>query len=70
LVYFVALPLDDFTGYRLALIFSFRSIDPWRLPLNERSGLAINVAVGWVGYLLPRRTTIAPAAGPGQLSGG
>ncbi len=30
----------------------FRSKDPWRSPLNVRSGLAVNVAVGWVGYLL------------------
>lgn len=30
----------------------FRSTDPWRFPLNVRSGLAVNVAVGWVGYLL------------------
>ena len=30
----------------------FRSPDPWRFPLNVRSGLAVNVGVGWVGYLL------------------
>ncbi len=30
----------------------FRSQDPWRFPLNVRSGLAVNVAVGWVGYAL------------------
>ena len=30
----------------------FRSDDPWRFPLNVRSGLAVNVGVGWIGYLL------------------
>ncbi|MDO8307005.1 MAG: HXXEE domain-containing protein [Actinomycetota bacterium] len=30
----------------------FRSADPWRFPLNVRSGLAVNVGVGWVGYVL------------------
>jgi hypothetical protein len=30
----------------------FRSKDPWRYPLNPRSGLVVNVAVGWVSYLL------------------
>jgi len=30
----------------------FRSTDPWRFPLNIRSGLAVNVGVGWVGYTL------------------
>lgn len=30
----------------------FRSSDPWRFPLNVRSGLAVNVAVGWVSYVL------------------
>lgn len=30
----------------------FRSTDPWRFPLNVRSGLAVNVGVGWLGYLL------------------
>ena len=30
----------------------FRSDDPWRYPLNVRSGLAVNVGVGWIGYLL------------------
>jgi hypothetical protein len=30
----------------------FRSSDPWRFPLNVRSGLAVNVGVGWLGYLL------------------
>lgn len=30
----------------------FRSNDPWRFPLNVRSGLAVNVGVGWIGYLL------------------
>ena len=30
----------------------FRSVDPWRFPLNVRSGLAVNVGVGWIGYLL------------------
>lgn len=30
----------------------FRSDDPWRFPLNVRSGLAVNVGVGWLGYLL------------------
>lgn len=30
----------------------FRSDDPWRFPLNVRSGLMVNVVVGWVGYLL------------------
>lgn len=30
----------------------FRSADPWRFPLNVRSGLAVNVGVGWLGYLL------------------
>lgn len=30
----------------------FRSDDPWRFPLNVRSGLAVNVAVGWVSYAL------------------
>ncbi|MFM1964867.1 MAG: hypothetical protein RL134_592 [Actinomycetota bacterium] len=30
----------------------FRSKDPWRLPLNVRSGLVVNVVVGWVAYLL------------------
>lgn len=30
----------------------FRSADPWRFPLNVRSGLAVNVGVGWIGYLL------------------
>jgi hypothetical protein len=33
-------------------IVLFRSTDPWRFPLNTRSGLVVNVAVGWVGYLL------------------
>lgn len=30
----------------------FRSSDPYRFPLNIRSGLAVNVGVGWLGYLL------------------
>jgi len=30
----------------------FRSTDPWQFPLNVRSGLAVNVGVGWLGYLL------------------
>jgi len=30
----------------------FRSKDPWRYPLNPRSGLVVNVVVGWVSYLL------------------
>jgi len=30
----------------------FRSDDPWRFPLNVRSGLAVNVGVGCLGYLL------------------
>lgn len=30
----------------------FRSADPWRFPLNVRSGLAVNVGVGWIGYTL------------------
>ncbi|HEV8024293.1 MAG TPA: HXXEE domain-containing protein [Candidatus Nanopelagicales bacterium] len=30
----------------------FRSDDPWRYPLNVRSGLVVNVVVGWVSYLL------------------
>jgi hypothetical protein len=30
----------------------FRSKDPWRFPLNIRSGLVVNVVVGWLGYLL------------------
>ncbi len=30
----------------------FRSDDPWRYPLNVRSGLAVNAGVGWIGYLL------------------
>lgn len=30
----------------------FRSSDPWRFPLNVRSGLVVNVVVGWVAYLL------------------
>jgi Protein of unknown function with HXXEE motif len=30
----------------------FRSKDPWRFPLNIRSGLVVNVVVGWFGYLL------------------
>lgn len=30
----------------------FRSDDPWRHPLNVRSGLVVNVVVGWVSYLL------------------
>ncbi len=30
----------------------FRSEDPWRFPLNVRSGLAVNVGVGWMSYLL------------------
>jgi hypothetical protein len=30
----------------------FRANDPWRFPLNIRSGLAVNVGVGWLGYLL------------------
>jgi hypothetical protein len=30
----------------------FRSTDPWRFPLNTRSGLVVNVVVGWAGYLL------------------
>lgn len=30
----------------------FRSDDPWKFPLNVRSGLAVNVGVGWLGYLL------------------
>lgn len=30
----------------------FRSKDPWRFPLNVRSGLVVNVVVGWLGYLL------------------
>ena len=30
----------------------FRSTNPWRFPLNVRSGLAVNVGVGWLGYLL------------------
>ena len=30
----------------------FRSDDPRRFPLNVRSGLAVNVGVGWIGYLL------------------
>jgi hypothetical protein len=30
----------------------FRSADPWRFPLNVRSGLIVNVVVGWFAYLL------------------
>jgi hypothetical protein len=30
----------------------FRSDDPWRHPLNVRSGLVVNVVVGWTSYLL------------------
>ena len=30
----------------------FRSDDPWRFPLNVRSGLVVNVVVGWGSYLL------------------
>jgi len=30
----------------------FRSGDPWRFPLNVRSGLVVNVVVGWFAYLL------------------
>ena len=30
----------------------FRSDDPWRYPLNVRSGFVVNVVVGWVSYLL------------------
>ena len=30
----------------------FRSKDPWRFPLNMRSGLVVNAVIGWVGYLL------------------
>lgn len=30
----------------------FGSDDPWRYPLNVRSGLVVNVVVGWVSYLL------------------
>lgn len=30
----------------------FRSSDPYRFPLNIRSGLAVNAGVGWLGYLL------------------
>jgi hypothetical protein len=30
----------------------FRSQDPWRYPLNVRSGLVVNVVVGWVSYLM------------------
>lgn len=30
----------------------FRSNDPWRFPLNVRSGLVVNVVVGWLAYLL------------------
>jgi len=33
-------------------IVLFRSADPWRFPLNTRSGLVVNVVLGWVGYLL------------------
>jgi len=29
-----------------------RSKGPWRFPLNIRSGLVVNVVVGWLGYLL------------------
>ncbi len=30
----------------------FRSSDPWRFPLNVRSGLVVNVVVGWASYLV------------------
>lgn len=30
----------------------FRSDDPWRFPLNVRSGLVVNVVVGWGSYFL------------------
>lgn len=30
----------------------FRSSDPWRFPLNVRSGLVVNVVLGWLAYLL------------------
>ena len=30
----------------------FRSDDPWRFPLNVRSGFVVNVVVGWGSYLL------------------
>lgn len=30
----------------------FRSDDPWRYPLNVRSGLVVNVGVGWAAYAL------------------
>jgi hypothetical protein len=33
-------------------IVLFRSTDPWRLPLNTRSGLVVNLFTGWVCYLL------------------
>jgi len=33
-------------------IVIFRSADPWRFPLNTRSGLVVNVFAGWVCYLL------------------